>query len=111
MNATPSARMDEESKSQGRLNDSLRRNFGQVILDALEDPSTTDVLLNPDGRIWHGRLGRRMVQIGEMSANRADMALRTLASALNTIITPEKPCSKGYSLSTAAASLARSLPS
>ncbi len=96
MNATPTARpMDEEGASQGRLNDSLRRNFGPLILGALEDPGTTDVLLNPDGAIWHGRLGQRMTRIGEMAPSRADMALRTLASALNTIITPEKPWIEG----------------
>ncbi len=66
-----------------------------MVLSALEDPATTDLLLNPDGKLWHGRLGERMRHIGDMSAGRAHMALRTLASALNTVITPEKPWIEG----------------
>ena len=83
------------SQIQVRLQESLRRNFGPVVLGALNDAKTTDLLLNPDGKLWQGRLGERMCPIGEMGASQADMALRTLASALNTVITPEKPWIEG----------------
>ncbi len=85
----------EWSQTQARLQESLRRNFGPVVLNALQDVRTTDVLLNPDGRLWQARLGERMRCIGELPAPQADMALRTLASALHTVITPEKPWIEG----------------
>lgn len=85
----------ETSQTQARLQESLRRNFGPVVLGALNDARTTDLLLNPDGRLWQARLGERMRHIGEMPASQSDMALRTLASALNTVITPEKPWIEG----------------
>jgi type IV secretion system protein VirB11 len=87
--------MTDAAQTQTRLLESLRRNFGPVVLDALNDPRTTDVLLNPDGRLWQAKLGERMHAIGRMRASQADMALRTLASALNTVITPEKPWIEG----------------
>ena len=83
------------TQTRARLNESLRRNFGPVVLGALNDPKTTDLLLNPDGILWQARLGERMRHIGEMAPSQADMALRTLASALNTVITPEKPWIEG----------------
>jgi P-type conjugative transfer ATPase TrbB len=86
---------EEPSQSQARLHESLRRNFGPLVLGALNDAKTTDLLLNPDGKIWQGRLGERMRHIGNMGAGQSEMALRTLASALDTVITPEKPWIEG----------------
>jgi len=83
------------SPSEARLDASLRRNFGPMVLGALNDARTTDLLLNPDGTLWQARLGERMRCIGAMASSQADMALRTLASALNTVITPEKPWIEG----------------
>lgn len=78
-----------------RLNESLRRHFGPAILAALADPKTTDLLLNPDGVLWQARLGEPMQAIGRMSAAQAEMALRTLAAALHTTVTAEKPWLEG----------------
>jgi P-type conjugative transfer ATPase TrbB len=46
----------------------LKRVLGRAILDALADPLTIEILLNPDGRLWHERLGAQMTCIGSLDA-------------------------------------------
>ena len=89
------ASVPEIARSAARLDESLRRHFGPAVLSALADPKTTDLLLNPDGILWQARLGEPMQAIGRMSAAQAEMALRTLAAALHTTITAEKPWLEG----------------
>lgn len=55
----------------------LNEALGPVILAALDDPATQDVMVNPDGAIWLRRQGR-MERVGEMSA---DARMRVLAYA------------------------------
>ena len=69
----------------------LRRDFGDLFLGALADSETVEILLNPDGTLWQERLGENPVQIGSMSAVKAEAVLRTIAACLHTTITREKP--------------------
>jgi type IV secretion system protein TrbB len=69
----------------------LRRDFGDLFLAALADPDTVEILLNPDGTLWHERLGEEPKQIGSMTHAKADAVLRTIAACLHTTITREKP--------------------
>jgi type IV secretion system protein TrbB len=69
----------------------LRRDFGDLFLDALADPETVEILLNPDGTLWQERLGGEPKQIGSMTHAKADAVLRTIAACLHTTITREKP--------------------
>lgn len=71
--------------------DALRRHAGQLLLDALADPLTIEVALNPDGSLWGERLGEDMSRIGSLEAYRAEALLRTLAGMLNKVITAESP--------------------
>ena len=45
---------------------SLERNCGQQLLDLLRDPRTIEIMLNPDGQLWHERLGEPMKVVGQM---------------------------------------------
>jgi type IV secretion system protein VirB11 len=69
----------------------LRRDFGDVFLQALADSETVEILLNPDGTLWQERLGEKPVQVGSMTRGKAESILRTIAACVQTTITREKP--------------------
>lgn len=73
----------------------LRRDLGQPFLTAFNDSLTIEVMLNPDGKLWHEKLGQPMRNIGRMEATRADAALKTIAACLGTTITRENPTIEG----------------
>jgi type IV secretion system protein TrbB len=81
----------EHTGTVERQLEKLRRDFGDVFLDALADPETVEILLNPDGTLWQERLGGRPMQIGSMARTKAESVLRTIAACLQTTITREKP--------------------
>jgi type IV secretion system protein VirB11 len=83
------------SSAQLRSLEKLRRDLGDTILSALADAQTIEIVLNSDGKLWQERLGEPMRQVGEMSAGRAEAAMRTIASCLNTTITEESPLLEG----------------
>ncbi|MGO9376036.1 MAG: hypothetical protein ACLQBD_28635, partial [Syntrophobacteraceae bacterium] len=58
--------------------DKLKRDFGALVTDALNDSRTIEILLNPDGTLWQERLGEKMKQIGHMPASRAESVMRTI---------------------------------
>lgn len=73
----------------------LERDLGPLILDALRDPRTVEVLCNADGKVWHERLGEPMRCIGEISASRADAIIKTVAGYHNKEVTRNKPILEG----------------
>ncbi len=75
--------------------DKLKRDFGALVIDALNDPRTIEILLNPDGTLWQERLGEKMKRIGHMPASRAESVMRTIAAALGTTITRNNPILEG----------------
>jgi Flp pilus assembly CpaF family ATPase len=81
--------------AHGRRLEKLRRDFGPIFLDALNDPQTIEILLNTDGALWQEKLGGQMEIIGQMSAARAEAVLRTIAACLNTVITWDHPMLEG----------------
>lgn len=83
--------MTEHTGTVERQLEKLRRDFGDVFLDALADPETVEILLNPDGTLWQERLGGRPMQIGSMARTKAESLLRTIAACLQTTIAREKP--------------------
>ena len=53
----------ESTKSEttlSHLEKALRSYAGTLVNDALDDPLTCEVMLNPDGRIWQERFGEPM---------------------------------------------------
>ncbi|MDR1611522.1 MAG: P-type conjugative transfer ATPase TrbB [Planctomycetota bacterium] len=59
--------------------------------DALIDPETIEILLNPDGRVWQEILGIGMRHICDMPAAEAEDFIRRVAGYRNTTVTWENP--------------------
>lgn len=92
MSAVPHHKL---SDAQQRNHEKLRRECGSVFLQALDDPRTIEIILNPDGRLWQERLGEEMRCIGTMAASQAEAMLRTVAAYLDTTISRDNPLLEG----------------
>lgn len=80
------------STTQSRSDASFREKCGPVLLEALEDPDTIEVMLNPDGRLWVEKLSQpKMLEIGRMEKERSMALLRQLAGMLDVVVTEEMP--------------------
>ena len=71
--------------------DALRRHAGPLVLGALADELTIEVMLNANGLLWRERLGEEMKVIGTMDRHKAEAMIRVVASTLNQTITSENP--------------------
>ncbi|MCL4854992.1 MAG: Flp pilus assembly complex ATPase component TadA [Bryobacteraceae bacterium] len=76
---------------QTRLDAKLRRELGEMILRALADERTEDVVLNPDSRLWVKRQGEGFEQAGEMAPAQAQTAMGTIAAQRGTVINYDRP--------------------
>jgi Flp pilus assembly CpaF family ATPase len=76
---------------QARLEAKLRRELGEVVLRALADERTEDVVLNPDGRLWVKRQGEGFELAGEMAPAQAQAAIGTIAARKGTVINYDRP--------------------
>lgn len=74
-----------------RLDTKLRRELGEVVLGCLEDDSTEDVCLNPDGKLWVKRQGSTFEVVGEMSASTAQAAMGTIATQRGQVVNRDRP--------------------
>lgn len=87
--------LGDQPASWQRNLESLQRHAGPLLLEALADPLTIEVALNPDGSLWRERLGESMLRIGTMPRHKAEAMLRTLAGILAKTITAESPLLDG----------------
>ncbi len=78
-----------------RLIAKLKRELGEVVLSALDDPAVIEIALNSDGCLWIERLGQAMTKAGRMSASNALSLLGTVAASLNTEIHRGQPIVEG----------------
>jgi type IV secretion system protein VirB11 len=86
---------DEISSLKQRALVKLERDLGPLILAALADPKTVEVLCNADGRLWQERLGEPMRCIGDIGATRADTIIKTVAGYHGKEVTRHKPILEG----------------
>lgn len=75
------------SRARGKL----RRDIGECLLGALNDPRTIEVMLNADGRLWQERLGEPMRCIGVMSQSQSEAVIKTVAGFHGLEITRDQP--------------------
>ena len=94
--------MDTTSATPETVDDARRRELrklhaemGKVVLSALEDPKTVEVMLNPDGRLWQERFGEPLRQIGTMPSWQSEAVVRTVAAILKVVVTRENPIVEG----------------
>ena len=74
-----------------RDQDALRRICGPVFLQCLDDPLTLELMLNPDGTLWHERFGMDMVPVGTIHPADAEAILRIVAGCLDKVVTWDQP--------------------
>lgn len=83
-------------ETKRRLLESLGRNFGPVVVGALNDMAVIEIMLNADGRIWIEKFGVGMYDSGYvMPRGNSEAVLNTIASMLDEVITRERPILEG----------------
>ena len=73
----------------------LRREMGDDIRRAMDDPTVIEIMLNPDGRVWIDKIGSGMEFLCYMSAVQALQMLGTVAHMLGTVINYHHPIVEG----------------
>ncbi len=73
----------------------LRREMGEEIRKAMDNPAVIEIMLNPDGRVWIDKIGSGMGFLCYMSAVQALQMLGTVAHMLGTIINYHNPVVEG----------------
>jgi P-type conjugative transfer ATPase TrbB len=84
-----------DSISQVRAQHKLERDMGPLMLAALHDPRTVEILLNADGRLWLEHLGEPMKCIGALRPAQGEAIVRTVASCLGKAVTAAMPIVEG----------------
>ncbi|MGV7209311.1 P-type conjugative transfer ATPase TrbB [Oxalobacteraceae bacterium A2-2] len=84
-----------DNEVQARAQRKLERDMGPVLLAALHDPRTVEIMLNADGRLWQERLGETMRCIGALRAAQGEAVIRTVASCLGKAVTATMPIVEG----------------
>ncbi|MBQ4419833.1 MAG: hypothetical protein II870_09415, partial [Synergistaceae bacterium] len=64
----------------------LRREMGEQVRAAMDDPQVVEVMLNPNGSVWTDKLGKGMEYLCDMSDVQALQMLGTIAHMLGTVI-------------------------
>jgi type IV secretion system protein VirB11 len=82
---------DTTASRSARAKEKLRRDIGSLVLDALADPKTVEILLNPDGRLWQERLGEVLHCIGTLPNSRGEAVIKTIAGFYGKEVTHRKP--------------------
>jgi len=83
--------LSPRAEIERRLVAAMRQQLGTEVCGRLDDPQAIEVMLNPAGAIWEGRLGVGMTQIGAMAPITAESVVSAVASTLRTPVTREHP--------------------
>ncbi|WP_408072908.1 P-type conjugative transfer ATPase TrbB [Legionella pneumophila] len=78
-----------------RAKEKLKRDLGELIEGALNDPKTVEIMLNSDGMLWQERLGETMRCIGSITEARAESIIKTVAGFHGKEVTRYKPLLEG----------------
>ena len=73
-----------------RAHAQLRRELG-IVADLLFEPNVTEVMLNPDGRLWMEKLGQPIVEVGALDEVQATKLLRTVANMVGMALNEHSP--------------------
>lgn len=77
---------------QRRESDVLKNAMGHVILNALDNPSVVEVMVNADGCIWLDHIGQGRENTGSvLSYEKRDAILKLIANHTGETITPQSP--------------------
>jgi type IV secretion system protein VirB11 len=91
-----SARVRAHDVREERLRRKLERELGPVVLQALADEKTIEVMVNPDGGVWWDRLGDGQSLLpDQFSPERAESLVGTVAALLGAVANQERPIVEG----------------
>jgi len=80
---------------EDRAKQKLERDMGPLLMAALNDPKTVEIMLNADGKLWQERLGEKMVCIGKLRPAQAEAIIKTIAGYHRKEITRSNPILEG----------------
>jgi type IV secretion system protein VirB11 len=86
---------EDFSTLKDRAKKKLERDMGPLLLAALHDPKTVELMLNADGRLWHERLGECMKCIGTLGSAQAEAIIKTIAGYHGKEVTRGRPALEG----------------
>ena len=70
----------------------LRTAMGPIIAAALDDPNVTEIMLNPDGRLWLDKVGLgRFDTKNRLEPDKAERVVRLVASHIHQDVTASTP--------------------
>jgi P-type conjugative transfer ATPase TrbB len=79
-----------------RLDELLRRQLGQRILAAIDDPRITEIIINDDGRVWFEAYGKGMHEAGlSFAPSQVESLIGTIAASLGTVANASNPIIEG----------------
>lgn len=81
--------------TRDRLIRKLEDAFGATLCQALADADVTEIMLNPDGRLFIEKLGTGMEPAGTLDPGRAEVLIGVVAHALGQEINARKPIISG----------------
>ena len=74
-----------------RAKKKLERDMGPLLMAALTDARTVEIMLNADGKLWQERLGEAMKCIGTLRTAQAEAIIKTIAGYHGKEITYSTP--------------------
>ncbi|KTL97075.1 conjugal transfer protein TrbB [Salmonella enterica] len=83
--------MDTVDSVDLRAIEKLKRDMGRSLMEALEDPETLEIMLNPDGKLWREKFGQPMFCMGTVPVQRSKTIIQTIAGFHKKIIDPNSP--------------------
>lgn len=83
------------SNVKARAKTKLERDMGPLLMDALNDPRTVELMLNADGRVWQELLGEPMKCIGALRTAQGEAIIKTVAGYHGKEVTRLKPIIEG----------------
>lgn len=86
---------EDFSTLKDRAKKKLERDMGPLLMTALHDPRTVEIMLNADGKLWQERLGEPMRCIGSLRAAQAEAIIKTVAGYHGKEVTRGKPFLEG----------------
>ena len=89
------AEAEDYSTLKDRARKKLERDMGPLLMAALNDPRTVDIMLNADGRLWQERLGEKMKCIGSLRVAQSEAIIKTIAGYHGKEVTRGKPILEG----------------
>ena len=83
------------SSLKERARAKLARNMGSLLVTALNNPQTVEIMVNADGRIWQEKLGESMACIGDLRPAQTEAIIKTVAGFHSKEVTKLKPIIEG----------------